>query len=286
MVLHARVCGSVGSCPVYHKAQPKGWAFVFSDYKLLAHHNEVGYYLPMRSDMSKVIVERPRRGSHLRSVKFGARVSPRGDLEDFDLAPPRDRDQKSLNENLAPLRRYLDKQIGRPWDKVYSEIRANLDTRKATQLHILQHLDGYVETRCWMDGKTVMGSPHWFRPRPVEGLYVHPKTGILRRAPKRTLDREREPVTHVRLSDLARYELIDGVWFRFDYRKRDPDEVLEVVRFHEEQPERNMKYGLRREGDRRIVRYRDAPTEGRPVFVSKRQCTLAEVEAAMAAAGR
>ena len=29
MVLHARVCGSVGSCPVYHKAQPKGWAFVF-----------------------------------------------------------------------------------------------------------------------------------------------------------------------------------------------------------------------------------------------------------------
>src|SRR5437867_3070680 len=30
MVLHARVCGSVGSCPVYHKARPKGRAFVFS----------------------------------------------------------------------------------------------------------------------------------------------------------------------------------------------------------------------------------------------------------------
>src|SRR5438552_472471 len=29
MVLHARVCGSVGSCPVYHKARPKGRAFVF-----------------------------------------------------------------------------------------------------------------------------------------------------------------------------------------------------------------------------------------------------------------
>src|SRR5258705_3354309 len=29
MVLHARVCGSVGSCPVYHMARPKGRAFVF-----------------------------------------------------------------------------------------------------------------------------------------------------------------------------------------------------------------------------------------------------------------
>jgi hypothetical protein len=53
----------------------------------------------MRSDMSKVIVERPRRGSHLRSVKFAARVRPAGDVEDFDLAPPHDPDQKSLNEN-------------------------------------------------------------------------------------------------------------------------------------------------------------------------------------------
>src|SRR5258708_26971037 len=29
MVLDARVCGSVGSCPVYHMARPKGRAFVF-----------------------------------------------------------------------------------------------------------------------------------------------------------------------------------------------------------------------------------------------------------------
>ena len=29
MVLHARVCGSVGSGPVYHMARPKGRAFVF-----------------------------------------------------------------------------------------------------------------------------------------------------------------------------------------------------------------------------------------------------------------
>lgn len=159
----------------------------------------------MRSDMAKVIVERPRHGSRLRSVKFAARVRPAGDVEDFDLAPPGDRDEKSLNENLAPLRRYLDRQVGRPWDKVYSEIRANLDTRKATQLHILQHLRDYVQTHCWMKGRTVMANRRWFGVDPVEGLYVHPKTGILRRAPERKWDRERKPVTRVRLSDLAHY---------------------------------------------------------------------------------
>ena len=92
--------------------------------------------------------------------------------------------------------------------------------------------------------------------------------------------RKREPVTRVRLSDLAHYELIDSVWFRFDYRKRDADEVLEVVRFHEDQPERNMKYGLRQPGDRRIVRFRDVPEQDRLVLVSRRQCTLVEAEAA------
>ena len=266
-------------------ARPKGRAFVFLALNFLAHHYKVGYHFKMRSDMSKVIVERPRWGSRLRSVKFAARVRPRGDVEDFDLAPPTHaRDQKSLNENLAPLKRYLDSQVGRPWDKVYSEIRANLDTRKATQLHILQHLRDYVQTHCWMEGRTVMAGRRWFGVAPVEGLYVHPKSGILRRAPERKWERAREPVTRVRLSDLAHYELIEGVWFRFDYRKRDADEVLEVVRFHEDQPERNMKYGLREPGDRRIVRYRDAPEQNRLVLVSRRQCTLAEAEAATAAA--
>jgi hypothetical protein len=48
----------------------------------------------MRWDMSKVIVERPRRTSRL------------GHKRDASLAE----DRKSLNEKLAPLRRYLAKQ--------------------------------------------------------------------------------------------------------------------------------------------------------------------------------
>jgi hypothetical protein len=41
--------------------------------------------------------------------------------------------QKALNENLAPLRRYLLKQIGRPWNKVFSEICQNLRVDSVVQ---------------------------------------------------------------------------------------------------------------------------------------------------------
>jgi hypothetical protein len=86
----------------------------------------------MRSDMHKVIVERPRRlGSSGKNRKTALRlsVSERAkaitDADDYDSGHPRAssaRHEKQLNENLAPLKRYLMGQVGRPWDKVYSEI--------------------------------------------------------------------------------------------------------------------------------------------------------------------
>jgi hypothetical protein len=75
--------------------------------------------LTMREDMYKVIVERPRRGKE--GDATAARLR-----EDFDgpmrLGMRAGYGYRSLNENLAPLRRYLHAQIGRPWDKVFSEI--------------------------------------------------------------------------------------------------------------------------------------------------------------------
>ena len=238
----------------------------------------------MRPDMSKVIVERPRRGSRLRSAKFGVRLSPQLEPDEADPLPPRrPRENKSLNENLAPLERYLNKQVGRPWDKVYSEIRANLDGRKATQLHILQHLSGYVTTDCWTENGTLVGKGgFWGRAWPVEGLYVDPKTRLLCSAPRAKRDRGAKTVTRVRVSDLAHDELIDGIWYRFEYRRRDPDELLEVVRFHEDQPERNAKYSLVAPGDRRTIYYRDTPAASKLVLVSKRQRSRQEVKSPLA----
>lgn len=95
-----------------------------------------------------------------------------------------------LNEHLGPLRRWLLSQAGRPWDAVYSELRAGISTRNAVQLHIWQHAEHYVARHV----EIVQGKPYhlpghgWvWLDRMVHSrycpVYVCPKTGILRRTP-------------------------------------------------------------------------------------------------------
>ena len=45
----------------------------------------------------------------------------------IDPPEPRYSGDKWLNENLSALRRYLVRNVGRPWSKVYGEISAVLD---------------------------------------------------------------------------------------------------------------------------------------------------------------
>ncbi|HXR89832.1 MAG TPA: hypothetical protein VN750_06060, partial [Steroidobacteraceae bacterium] len=90
-------------------------------------------------------------------------------------------DYLDLNENLQPLRRYLQAQIGRPWDKVYSEICARIDRRNTVQQHIHQHIDDFIAIKVReKDGKLIAvgrGDPRelWYGE-----LYVDPRTGIIR----------------------------------------------------------------------------------------------------------
>ena len=141
----------------------------------------------MRDDMAKLIVERPRLGGH------GARK--RRPLKDLDLA--RDKigmgraasetgDRKMLNENLAPLRRYITGQVGRPWAKVWAEICANLSVTSTVQQHVRDHISDLVAfngvTRC---GGQVLVLGRWGGPKPLETswfeFWVEPATDILRR---------------------------------------------------------------------------------------------------------
>src|SRR5438045_7109980 len=90
----------------------------------------------MRADMGKVLVERPRlgrrraerwpgKGYRKRLKKYadaGASPPPREGMKDsYSFGT------KSFNEHLGPLRRFLDSNVGRPWDKVYSEICKHVD---------------------------------------------------------------------------------------------------------------------------------------------------------------
>ena len=91
----------------------------------------------MRKDMAKVVTEAPRRGHANPSSKWGRRLTKdEYNLDDHGASRgPTSRHRqygwnaKEFSDVLGPLRGYLRKQVGRPWDKVWSEITHNLDSR-------------------------------------------------------------------------------------------------------------------------------------------------------------
>ena len=96
----------------------------------------------MRQDMFKVIVEKPRRGARFRVNRnrlAGAEDLPTRIGYKRFRALNRTR-TKSLNENLRPLEKYLIRQAGRPWNKVYSEICETLDAGHTVKQHVREHL--------------------------------------------------------------------------------------------------------------------------------------------------
>jgi hypothetical protein len=102
----------------------------------------------MRPDMFKVIVERPRR----HKGGYGAAAARRNDFDGPTFLGMRaGYEYRSLNENLVPLRRFLCAQRGRPWNKVLSELRANIDARSTAKQHILEHLDDFVAATTWLE---------------------------------------------------------------------------------------------------------------------------------------
>jgi hypothetical protein len=126
----------------------------------------------MRGDMFKVIVERPRRAPM--GKPSGRR--PR-DLEDLPSKQSMRRHQgyygKELNEHLAPLRRYLGKQVGRPWNQVYSDICRNLRAGHPIHDHVRRHVFDYV------DVDHPLAQNRFIRNKMY---YVDRRTGLLRKS--------------------------------------------------------------------------------------------------------
>jgi hypothetical protein len=182
----------------------------------------------MRADMAKVIVERPRR-------KGWAWNKPKGyqrKLRRYGEDGPPSREgiklrwhgrTKNLNEHLGPLRRYLDKQVGRPWDKVFSEICARINRNSAVQDHVRDHVEDYVTTHvilidgvpCNGEGGYHYGKPlHQYRYRP---WYVCPRTGLLRRVKRTSRKRQRQPKQEsppafIRVSASLQCRFFDNAW--------------------------------------------------------------------------
>lgn len=181
----------------------------------------------MRKDMAKVIVERPR-------YKDGSdKKGRRHPLEELPSKIGMRRAHKErgtwkmLNENLSPLRRYLEKQVGRPWNKVYAEIAAGLRVSSTVQQHVRDHIKDFVVVKprrglhsvySYCDEREGTVSIWWQR------LYVDPNDGILKRTdrlPEMKARKRREqaekrkakPVDRKPISPDRELRQIDGLWY-------------------------------------------------------------------------
>jgi len=153
----------------------------------------------MRGDMAKVLVERPRKGgAHARKGRRPRDLEALPGFLGMGRAAHQSGDWKMLDDHLAPLRRFLERQVNRPWSKVYSEIRARIDPRNAVQAHLLAHLDQFIAlhvrrapatdrapTGLFAGSSGALFSPlHALAPG---DLYVDPADGIIKRARRRRL---------------------------------------------------------------------------------------------------
>ena len=141
----------------------------------------------MREDMFKVIVERPRSGRSWATkskIRYD-KCEERSRVSGHRLVMEASGYTKHLNENLAPLKRYLHKQLGRKWDDVFSEICEHLDTGSTVKMHVREHLDDFVSynTRRDVDG-VIWATDRWGSPEKcIESwteLYVDPDDGLIK----------------------------------------------------------------------------------------------------------
>ena len=183
----------------------------------------------MRKDMSKVIVERPRLGG--KHVRKGRAVDEDLQLSKQGMRKPylKGYNYKELNENLAPLLRFLESRVGRIWNDVYSEICANIRVTNTVQEHIRVHVDQFVAQHVRLHDDGTLWD-YDGRPRPLaswDRFYVDPTNGVLRkntvrsewdirRQRRRDEEAAERAKTQRSLSGGVELRKKDGIWYQVD----------------------------------------------------------------------
>jgi hypothetical protein len=171
----------------------------------------------MRPDMKKVVTERYRDGGGIKQPKGEKRRLQKEGLDCDKRQKLRLRWKlaqcsKEFTDVLGPLYGYLIKQIGRPWNDVYSEVVANLPKGTVTNDHIYTHLWQFVEKDVQMiDG------------RPYE-KQVNRYSGGIQPITSSTVGRH--PI-HAH-SNVFYFKLADGHWYEVLTKPHRVDVVLGI----------------------------------------------------------
>jgi hypothetical protein len=198
--------------------------------------------LIMREDMYKVIVERPRRGKDSGAVAARLRKDMDGPIR---LGMRAGYGYRNLNENLAPLRRYLRAQLGRPWNKVFSEICSGIDRRNTVQQHIHQHIRDFIAVDVEVRNGRLVDLAESLGFLRMDGglsqeLYVDPRTGLIRL--NRHYRSRRRRAAELRKCEAAEITarrrtmdehtlllLVEGIWFRVEVGVLPKNRIVESI---------------------------------------------------------
>lgn len=207
----------------------------------------------MRTDLNKVLCERERHGSswgydETRNSKLFEQSYDRFeevDDEPFHGVGSGHREgmkfrygynTKSLSEHLSPLYGIIRKNVGRKWDKIYSELCEVFDTRSVINNHILEHLYDRVakpeDTFIHENGQVYVRGGYRWGSEPIAGsyheYYVDPRDGILKRNRHRQTyqqvarlraKREAEEEAKVRrvIDDKTELLNLEGLWYEVKF---------------------------------------------------------------------
>ena len=165
----------------------------------------------MRSDMKDLLLDTGRVGGWGKQAQRRRSRLKRTEDEDMPSRLPMGRrrqfgwDGKELGDRLAPLYGFLEKNCGRQWDDVYSEICEHADMRSIRGYHLRQHVWNYVVPNNYDVGHVGRYGPFFVdadgtlqKEKPHVWTYRPPKTN-----PKIVVDGDRY------------YEKIEGFWYSF-----------------------------------------------------------------------
>ena len=186
----------------------------------------------MRPDMAKVLVERerikPYHGDGYGQVR--ALLDRQDPEEAISYSPMRKlhKDTKQLNENLSPLRRFLESKRGQRWDDIYSEMRQNINPGNEVQNHILSHLDNYVELDCvTLENGNVIRSNGENVPYYIK-FYVD-QSGILKENKRKFNLKKKDKKDIITIGHMKEAEKIEGIWYIIEYAQISYKPIKDVI---------------------------------------------------------
>lgn len=180
--------------------------------------------------MKHVLIDRPRTGGD-----GGKSHPPKGSKKRLQKTPLEEQsnfqsnargrvygyDCKQPNDHLGPLRRWLQSQVGRNWDDVWSEVCENLSASGVMTKHVRDHAQAYVEQNCTIDddgnvcdSRGTKLSGYWSSRQ----FYVDPRDNILRVLEAKPRWRRQYKQDWIEGKDENhRYYLLKGVWYEVKF---------------------------------------------------------------------